>query len=155
MHFNAANARGDVGSRQRCPLVPIPDGESNRREPSCDSHDYLGEDYALLRLARVREQLNRIDRMIATETDPQKLDRLAAATMRLSDQEFALAGRPKPGNRKPAPELRREQVRPSPVPMVPRSPASPLPAPPSAMDDPAEDDPEPPTRRAWLSEPPE
>ena len=42
--------------------------------------------------------------MIATEDDPQRLDRLAAASMRLSDQEFALSNRPKPGNRRPGPE---------------------------------------------------
>ena len=64
------------------------------------------DQYAKERLSRVRAQLDRIDRMIQSETDPQKLDRLAAASMRLSDQEFALAGRPKPGPRKPLPESR-------------------------------------------------
>lgn len=42
--------------------------------------------------------------MIEEEDDPQRLDRLAAASMRLSDQEFALSNRPKPGNRRPGPE---------------------------------------------------
>jgi len=53
------------------------------------------------RLARVRQQLERVDKMLLTETDPAKLDRLAAASMRLSDQEFALANRPKPGQLRP------------------------------------------------------
>ena len=56
------------------------------------------------RLARVREQLERVDRMISTETDAQKLDRLASAQARLSVQEFALAGRPMPGSRRPGRE---------------------------------------------------
>jgi hypothetical protein len=76
-----------------------------------------GDSYVALRLVRVRAQLDRIDRMIQEEKDPQKLDRLAAASMRLSDQEFALAGRPKPGNRRP------------PTRADPRPPARDLPAP--------------------------
>jgi hypothetical protein len=72
--------------------------------------------YAAMRLARVRDQLNRIDQMMQSEKDPQKLDRLAAASMRLSDQEFALAGRPKPGNCKPAP-ARRTYYLPPPTPI--------------------------------------
>ena len=42
--------------------------------------------------------------MLEAEDDPQRMDRLAAASMRLSDQEFALSGRPKPGNRRPGPD---------------------------------------------------
>ena len=58
--------------------------------------------YIADRLSRVRRQLDRIDAMLEAEDDPQRMDRLAAASMRLSDQEFALADRPKPGNRRPA-----------------------------------------------------
>ena len=36
--------------------------------------------------------------------DGQRIDRRAAASMRLNDQEFALAGRPKPGQRRPGPQ---------------------------------------------------
>ena len=64
----------------------------------------IADDFTNQRLLRVRLQLERIDAMIATEDDPQRLDRLAAASMRLSDQEFALSNRPKPGNRRPGPE---------------------------------------------------
>jgi hypothetical protein len=86
-----------------------------------------GDSYVALRLVRVRAQLDRIDSMIQQEKDPQKLDRLAAASARLSDQEFALAGRPKPGNRKPGPEARRStwsQPEPAfslPQPAIPRA----------------------------------
>ena len=61
-------------------------------------------DYIAARLARVCAQLDRIDGMMMKESDPQKLDRLAAAQARLSDQEFKLAGRPYPGNRRPGKE---------------------------------------------------
>jgi len=60
--------------------------------------------YKNQRLARVRKQLERIDAMIEKERDPQKLDRLASAQARLSVQEFALAGRPMPGSRRPGRE---------------------------------------------------
>ena len=56
------------------------------------------------RLERVRLQLDRVDAMMLTEDDPQRLDRLASAQMRLSEQERILAGRPLPGSRKPAPD---------------------------------------------------
>jgi hypothetical protein len=42
--------------------------------------------------------------MMMSEDDPQRLDRLASAQMRLAEQERILAGRPLPGSRKPAPE---------------------------------------------------
>jgi len=50
--------------------------------------------------------LEKLDDMISKERDPQKLDRLASAQSRLSAQEFALAGRPMPGSRRPARERR-------------------------------------------------
>lgn len=69
--------------------------------------------YQARRLARVREQLDRVDAMLLTEEDPQRLDRLAAASMRLSDQEFALANRPKPANARPTQS--RPAARPEPL----------------------------------------
>lgn len=60
--------------------------------------------YVKSRLIRVREQLEKIDSMMAEETDPQRLDRLASAQARLSVQEFALANRPMPGSRRPGRE---------------------------------------------------
>ena len=77
--------------------IPLPPQTKPPQEP-------IADDFTNQRLLRVRLQLERIDAMIATEDDPQRLDRLAAASMRLSDQEFALSNRPKPGNRRPGPE---------------------------------------------------
>ena len=62
------------------------------------------EIYRNQRLARMRTQLEKVDAMIEKERDPQKLDRLASAQARLSVQEFALAGRPMPGSRRPGRE---------------------------------------------------
>lgn len=66
------------------------------------------DEYVIKRLIRVRKQLDRIDRMIMAELDPQKIDRLASAQIRLSEQERLLAGRPLPGSRKPSPERRQD-----------------------------------------------
>ena len=58
-------------------------------------------DWNALRLVRVREQLLKLDAMIEKETDAQKLDRLASASAKLSEQERVLDGRPLPGSRRP------------------------------------------------------
>jgi hypothetical protein len=58
--------------------------------------------YVNERLARVRLQLDRLDKMMMSEKDPQKLDRLASAQARLAEQERILNGRPLPGSRRPA-----------------------------------------------------
>jgi hypothetical protein len=60
-------------------------------------------DYVAQRLVRVRKQLDRLDRLIMTVEDPQKLDRLASAQARLAEQERILDGRPLPGSLKPKP----------------------------------------------------
>ena len=60
------------------------------------------EKYRILRLSRVRRQLDKIDEMIASEPDPQKLDRLASAQMRLAEQERQLSGRSLPPTIRPA-----------------------------------------------------
>lgn len=68
--------------------------------------------YVAGRLARVRKQLDRLDRLMCEEADPQRLDRLASAQYRLSEQERILAGRPLPGSirRKQEPEARRQSI---------------------------------------------
>ena len=58
-------------------------------------------DFVASRLVCVREQLAYVDELIKKETDPRNLDRLTAAQFRLSQQEFALAGRPMPGQYRP------------------------------------------------------
>jgi hypothetical protein len=44
--------------------------------------------------------------MMMTEEDPAKIDRLASAQARLAEQERLLAGRPLPGSRRPAAEVK-------------------------------------------------
>lgn len=67
------------------PIIPEPDNS-----------------FAGRRLTRVREQLERLDRLAAEEDDPKQLKALADATTRLSEQERLLAGRPLPGSRRPS-----------------------------------------------------
>lgn len=81
------------------------------------------------RLTRIRKQLIALDDAIEQELnkpagadgvkplpDAQRIDRLAAASMRLSDQEFALANRPKPGQLRPvAQRSRSNQGQPKPL----------------------------------------
>ena len=69
--------------------------------PQALSQDQTLNDFNRLRLGRVRDQLEKLDRMIADEEDPQRLDRLASAQARLSEQERILDGRPLPGSRRP------------------------------------------------------
>jgi len=75
------------------------------RLPDQSPGGQAADEFSKLRLVRVREQLNRLDAMIATERDPQELQRLTAAQAKVSEQEFALAGRPMPGSRRPGREL--------------------------------------------------
>lgn len=78
-------------------------------------------EYQKKRLMRVREQLDRIDDLLLSEDDPAKLDRLAAASMRLAEQERILAGRPLPGSLKPQAARSRRQYR-EPMPIEPDNP---------------------------------
>lgn len=82
---------------------------------------------------RVREQLAKVDRMILEETDPQRLDRLASAQLRLSEQERILDDRPLPGSRRPAQERPASQVSHRPMPRLAQPPTPPTepPGPPS------------------------
>ena len=67
--------------------------------------------YTLKRLARTRKQIDSLSDMLEHEKDPAKIDRLASAIDRLAKHEHYLAGRPGPGNRKPAPERPGRQTR--------------------------------------------
>jgi hypothetical protein len=64
------------------------------------------DSYVSERLSRVRLQLDRVDGMVMTEKDPQKLDRLASAQARLAEQERIMSGRPLPGSMRPRPDRR-------------------------------------------------
>lgn len=73
-------------------------------------------------LLRVRKQLDLVnDSLLAqlskSTIDPQAIDRLSNAQMRLSEQERILAGRPLPGSHRPRPERAdRRQAAPEPEP---------------------------------------
>lgn len=63
------------------------------------------DEFRRLRLARVRKQLDKIDGMLAKESDPGKIDRLASAAIRLNEQERQLSNRSLP------PTLKASQVK--------------------------------------------
>ena len=65
--------------------------------------------YLLTRLLHVRQQLARLDSMLLAEMDPQRLDRLASASSKLSEVERQLSGRPAPGAYRPTTPRRRPQ----------------------------------------------
>lgn len=58
-------------------------------------------DYLVKRLARVRNQIDMLSGMLESESDAQKIDRLASALARLSEIERQLSNRPLPGSYKP------------------------------------------------------
>lgn len=66
--------------------------------------------FALDALNRVRDHLRKVDNMLQAEQDPLSVERLARARLALCEQEFALAGRPKPGQRRPGPAPEPGQV---------------------------------------------
>lgn len=105
--FTAANARENAAKshatrRQRLASGNLA-GETFPQTPQVGPHELL-DSYLSRRLSRVREQLDRLDAMLLTEKDAQKIDRLASAQLRLSEQERILAGRPLPGSRRPKEE---------------------------------------------------
>lgn len=57
--------------------------------------------YAESRLLHVRAQLHQVDELIKKTSDSETLDLLTRSQLRLSQQEFALAGRPMPGQLRP------------------------------------------------------
>ena len=60
------------------------------------------DSFTAARLARIRAQLEMIDSLIESERIPQNLDRLAAASAKLSELERVLSDRPLPGSRRPS-----------------------------------------------------
>jgi len=95
----AAKCKADLTlSAQPIPPVSIPD---NYIKPELSHQE--------TRLIRVRSQLDMIDSLIAKERLPQNLDRLAAASAKLAEQERVLSDRPLPGSRRP-PNPRRSRL---------------------------------------------
>ena len=76
-------------------LSPFTEGDETANEAK------EAERFRVARLARVRNQIVRLDRQLAGESDPARLDRLVSALNRLQDAEGWLANRAKPGNLKP------------------------------------------------------
>ena len=73
------------------------------------------DEYRATRLARVRQQLDLLDQMFQTEClkgsyDAAKLDRLASALNKLSEQERLLANRPAPSPAKVRDERSRTPI---------------------------------------------
>jgi hypothetical protein len=74
---------------------------------------------------------DRLDAMIAAETDPVKLDRLSSARSRVFEQWRILANVPLPGSRKPQKERRGLAIRdlPEPIPAEQATEPQPVPTP--------------------------
>lgn len=102
---NAAITKATIAAAQSLLLKPFAVGHSTARPD---------EGYVSGRLAGVRAQLAKLDAMLLEAKDPRDIDRLASASDKLSKQEFALAGRPMPGQRRP-----REEPEPTPPPAMP------------------------------------
>ena len=77
------------------------------------------DEYRLQRLKTVRAQLERLDEMILTCKDPQKIDRLASASARLNEQEAQLSMRAKPASVRAASPGRKRDL---PQPLPPATP---------------------------------
>jgi hypothetical protein len=91
-----------------------------------DSQPLEADKFRLARLAIVRAQLVKIDKMFWNESDPQKLDKLASATTRLSEQERILSRTTLPGTDRPR-QGKRPAISDEPLPewQPPVEPASP------------------------------
>ncbi len=109
--FTAANAREMASRAHAARLRRLAGGEAaaetSPQMPQVGSHG-SSDPYVKRRLGRVRAQLDNVDRAIEAEAakktpDGQRLNWLAQAQERLSEQERLLAGRPLPGSRKPEP----------------------------------------------------
>ena len=89
-------------ARELAILSHHPDSARHLPELTPQNEAAEAEKFRLERLARVRRELRRLDKLLAMECDPAKLDRLVAALNRLQDAEGWLAGRFKMGQVKPA-----------------------------------------------------
>jgi hypothetical protein len=93
-HYNA------VGLAARKLLKDLRSSEDNPQQTTGHSTPGLN-DFQSRRLVRVRAQLERIDYMLMTARGSKRIKELSDASARLSVQEFALAGRPLPGTKRP------------------------------------------------------
>jgi hypothetical protein len=112
--------RDEFETRQRDKLLPpIPAPPPVPAIPPAPKDEIEGQ------LQRLVTHRDRIDEMIAGETDPAKLDRLSSARARLFEQWRILANLPLPGSRRPPKERRRfdfvQEPIPMPVPIAPNT----------------------------------
>jgi hypothetical protein len=62
------------------------------------------DDFTVRKLARVRGQIDQVEKLLDKADEPQAVDRFCNALTRLYDVERILAGRPLPGSRRPKDE---------------------------------------------------
>jgi hypothetical protein len=107
--FTAANAREMAAKAHAARLQRLASGtpaaETLSQTPQVGPYE-PANDYVSRRLARVRAQLDLVDKAFEIEAtkalpDGQRLNWLAQAQERLSEQERVLDGRPLPGSRRP------------------------------------------------------
>lgn len=89
------------------------------------------DDFTTRKLARVRGQIDAVEKLLDAATEPQAVDRFANALTRLYDLERILAGRPLPGSRKPPAEPRPGQSTARPTPALVQPEPSPAPTEPA------------------------
>ena len=89
--ITAANARemAALSHKKRRQRETVREDETTSPHPT-PQETTTDPDYVKGRLARVRKQLDRVDRMMMKEEDAQQLDRLANAQRRLAEQRANL-----------------------------------------------------------------
>lgn len=103
--FNSANAREMAAKAQESRRINKALLADSLSVPTIIEPDAkLPDTYVGLQLTRVRAQISRVNAKIDREDDPQQLERLARALNVLSERERVLAGRPTPGQLRPAKE---------------------------------------------------
>lgn len=105
---------------------------TNRPHKPIENKPEQRDAYSKQTLARTRKQVRTVFEMLATETDPQKIDRLASALARLNEIERQLANRPLPGSWKPQAPRPAARARSEPIALPQATISSVQPSPPSS-----------------------
>ena len=113
----AIKSHAQTSARNRPAIQPeVSAVQSQPAEPS--------DSFTVRKLARVRGQIDAVEKLLDAATEPQAVDRFANALTRLYDLERILAGRPLPGSRRP-PAERATSRRGGPVGIVDDQPTAP------------------------------
>ena len=99
--------RAYLAQLEALPITP-PTQQQATSQPEPDDH-------RARRLLRVREQLDRVDSMLATETDPRRMRDLAAVASDLEEQERRLSNRSLPPTLKAPARQRSRAAAPGPL----------------------------------------